>query len=759
MAFREPNSDEIFLFADEAPESLVELGPALTWRCLIVDDDEGVHQSMVFAMNNLVVENGRIEWLHAYTAGEAREVLAGQRDVAVVVLDVVMEHDRAGLDLVHAIRSELGLTDTRIILHTGQPGFAPEIAAIREYDINDYRTKSELTRNHIYTCLASAIRTYRQIRGIEAGRVQLRHIIQAGNALMNEPDEGSFARAALDRFAGLLGVEANGCALFLGPEAAFGKAEVAAVSGLTATPVGSFLAELGTGVQNLCLRSLSQPGAVWDGAHVALRVGEKGGRELLLYLQTPEPMGTVIDASVIETFVAYCGAALKNRALLERLHHDAYFDRLLGLPNRQNLGEVIDACYAAGNQTRQVLALIDIDRFGEINEALGQAFGDALLVAVASRLRDNLPATIILARLAADVFAVFGSADQVTPKTLLPLFANPMPVREEDTMVSVTMGLTRLADVETNGCSAALEAAFQALRVAKTYQRGQLAWYTPELSRQTLERVNILNGLRHALRQDQLFVVYQPQISMADQRLIGLEALVRWRTGKGGQIGPDRFIPVAEQSGLIREIGCFVLRQACAVLGLLHAEGQKCLRMAVNVSAIQFRHPAFLEEVREVIAMSGIDPHHLELEITESVAMEDAGYVREALDSLHSMGIKLAIDDFGTGYSSLAQLKSMAVDRLKIDRAFVRDLTEARADASIAGVVIQLGKRLGREVIAEGVETETQAAVLHKLGCQEAQGFLFGRPMELPDLRAWMVRAAEQRDGAGQGGTCADSRL
>jgi EAL domain-containing protein (putative c-di-GMP-specific phosphodiesterase class I) len=240
-----------------------------------------------------------------------------------------------------------------------------------------------------------------------------------------------------------------------------------------------------------------------------------------------------------------------------------------------------------------------------------------------------------------------------------------------------------------------------------------------------------------------LFVVYQPQIALLDRRFIGLEALVRWRTESGQMIGPDRFIPVAEQSGLIREIGFFVLRRACAALSELHREGCAALRMAVNVSAIQFRHPAFLTELRQIITDSGIDPCCLELEITESIAMEDAAYVRETLDALHGMGVQLAIDDFGTGYSSLAQLKGMAVDRLKIDRAFVSDLDAANAEASIAGVVIQLGQRLGKEVIAEGVETEDQAALLKSMGCPDAQGYLFGRPMPLDDLQVWI----KQRGG------------
>lgn len=731
-------SDELFRFAEEV-SSEEEAGSVLpAWRCLIVDDDEGVHQALVFAMNGLIVEGGRIEWLHARSAGAAREILAHEHDIAVIILDVVMEHERAGLDLVRAIRSELGLRDTRIVLHTGQPGFAPEIAAIRDYDINDYRTKSELTRNHVYTCLASAIRTFRQIRSIEDGRAQLRQIVQTGNRLMGESDQAAFASTALVQLAELFGVVPFGCALLHDEGGEPGQIRVVATCCPPEYSQEEVLPNLSGPDQALCQRSLAGSGLELGHNGLALTIRARSGVSLVLYLRIEPSLIGRVDKTVLETFVAHVGAALDNRGLLWQLHHDAYYDRLLGLPNRRRLCDLIDARCAEGRQSSMVLALIDVDRFGELNEALGQSFGDALLQALVDRLRAGVPKEVTLARVSADVFAVFGSMDWVTPEHLLPLFATPLLVNEEESMVSVTIGLTRLAEVEEGSGFTVMEAAFQALRIAKTTQRGQLAWYSPEQSRRTHERVSLLNGLRLALRNEGLFVVFQPQVTLRDRRLIGLEALVRWRTESGKLIEPDRFIQVAEQSGLIREIGFFVLRQACAVLAELQVESGVGLRMAINVSAIQFRHPAFLTVLRQIIEESGIDPSHLELEITESIAMEDTAYVRETLDALHGMGIQIAIDDFGTGYSSLAQLKALSVDRLKIDRAFVRDLRKADADASIAGVVVQLGRRLGKGVIAEGVETEAQAALLVGMGCLEGQGYLFGKPMELGDLKMWI---------------------
>lgn len=733
----EPDADFVEFLDEDTAAPLPEVRGS--WRVLIVDDDEGVHRSVEFALREMLIFDRRLEFLKAYSGREALEILRHEDHIAAVLLDVVMEHEHAGLALVKQIREELHITDTRIILHTGQPGFAPEISAIRDYDINDYRTKSELTRNHLYTCMASAVRAYRQIRAIETARQHLRRIIHGGSALINEVDEQRFAQGVLTQFADLLGVDATGFVARGKGSQPWEEAQVAWASASYLGHLGHALIDVGEPVLvEGCRRSIALEGPQWCDGGMALRVSARNGDYLVLFVQAPRSAQEWLDDSVIETFVGHFGSCLDNRLLLQRLHHDAHFDRLLGLPNRRHLSELLDVCCAARSERNATLALIDIDHFGEINEALGQTFGDALLSGLGERLRAGLPQAVTLARISADVFAVLGPTDLVTPETLLPMFALPLAILDEETMVSVTIGLTRLADVEAEGGAAALEAAFQALRAVKSQQRGQLGWYTPEMSRRTHERVTLLNGLRHALRNTGLFVVFQPQVALADGRLIGLEALVRWRTEAGEYIGPDRFIPVAEQSGLISEIGYFVLREALAVLAGLHAEGRSSVRMAVNVSAVQFRHPDFLLELHRIIEGSGADPRSLELEITESVAMEDAAYVRASLDAIRQHGIQLAIDDFGTGFSSLTQLKQLSVDRLKIDRAFVTDLNEAGFEASIAGVVVQLGQKLGIQVIAEGVETPEQAALLRKMGCEEAQGYLFGRPMPLAELQTWM---------------------
>ncbi len=252
------------------------------------------------------------------------------------------------------------------------------------------------------------------------------------------------------------------------------------------------------------------------------------------------------------------------------------------------------------------------------------------------------------------------------------------------------------------------------------------------------ERVSLMHALRSGFGRGELFLAYQPQIDLASRRPFGAEALLRWRLADGRLVPPDRFIPIAEYSGLIVEIGAWVLREACAELVRLRAAGHRDFTMSINVSQAQFRHPAFVEVLRRALVESGAPPQYVELEITESMAMEDPRHLAEILGEVKRTGVSIAIDDFGTGFSSLSHLQRLQIDRLKIDRTFVSEITESARGSSIAEMVIQLGRNLGLSVIAEGVEDERQAQILSSLGCPLAQGFLFSRPLSPEGLREWL---------------------
>jgi EAL domain-containing protein (putative c-di-GMP-specific phosphodiesterase class I) len=256
------------------------------------------------------------------------------------------------------------------------------------------------------------------------------------------------------------------------------------------------------------------------------------------------------------------------------------------------------------------------------------------------------------------------------------------------------------------------------------------------------ERVRMMHALRTAFGQNQLFVVYQPQIDLVTRRPVGAEALLRWQTPDGKFISPDRFIPIAEYSGLIIDLGEWVMRTACRELVDLRKAGHHDFMMSINVSQVQFRHPLFLDMLKRALEDTGAPPQNIELEITESMAMEEPDLLIKMLGQIKQTGVSIAIDDFGTGFSSLSYLQRLQIDRLKIDRAFVTEITGSARGSSIAEMVIQLGRNLGLAVIAEGVEDERQAQILQALGCPLAQGFLFARPMTAAALDSWLSNDA-----------------
>jgi diguanylate cyclase (GGDEF)-like protein len=724
--------DEL-VFLDEPPRQPAP-APRSTWRVMIVDDDEDVHSTTTFALGSLDMQGRPLEFVHAYSAAQARDLLARERDIAVILLDVVMEQDDAGLHLVRHIRETLRMADVRIILRTGQPGYAPEIDAIRDFDINDYKTKSELTRIKLYTTVTAAIRSYEQIRRIDDSRRGLNRIVDAGTALMALQGVRNYAAGALAQAAALLRQPASGLLCVRGDG---GTAQVVAACGAWQACEGRQLGpDTDPPLPPALARAMTERRNVHEGHAVALHLAGKQCRTFAALLDVPAAPSE-LDSRLLDVFAANVAVGLENVELMSHLHEAAFYDTLSKLPNRTRLIEILDATLAGPARDGTTLCLVDLDHFAETNDALGHAFGDGLLAAVAARLQDSLGRDMTVARIGGDIFCVLGDAAQVHPGGILPLFQQPFEIEGQTVQVSATLGLVRLAEHDGSGTDA-LKDADIALKRAKSQQRAGHFYFTRNMGVEIRERVSMMHALRTAFSKHELFLAYQPQMDLVTRRPVGAEALLRWRAADGRFVPPDRFIPIAEYSGLIIEIGEWVLRTACAELVRLRADGYRDFTMSVNVSQVQFRHPQFLQMLRGALADTGAPPAFVELEITESMAMEEPDTFIEMLAQVKETGVHIAIDDFGTGFSSLSHLQRLRLDRLKIDRAFVTEITGASRGSSIAEMVIALGRNLGLSVVAEGVEDELQARVLQQLGCPLAQGFLFARPMGAGELSAWL---------------------
>ncbi|MCC2955476.1 EAL domain-containing protein [Massilia sp. IC2-477] len=732
-----PADGDDLVFVDEA-DATSFAGTRAVWRILVVDDDADVHSTTTFALKNVEMQGRPLAFLHAYTAEEARAILQQQPDIAVILLDVVMERPDAGLQLVRRIREELGMIEVRIILRTGQPGYAPELEAIRGYDINDYRTKSELTRTKLYTAVAAAVRSYQQLRALDASRAGLEQIVSAGAHLMTLHGVRDVAQGVLRQAAALLGQESAG--VLCVRESGQGRPDVlhvVAATGEQAALEGRELSPLRhAALASVAGRTLATRAGIHADGWLSLHFPGKAGRDFAACIPFARPASD-IERRLLDVFASVVAVGLDNVELVTHLNQAAFRDQLTGLPNRTRLVELIDAMLASPQRGNATLALVDLDHFAETNDALGHHFGDLLLVSVGKRLKSRLDPRLQVARIGGDIFCVLGDAGAVQPASIQALFRVPFHIDGQDVQVSATLGLVRLVEHDGSGADA-LKDADIALKRAKSQQRAGHFYFSRSMGVEIRERVRMMHALRSGFQRGELFLAYQPQVDLANNRAFGAEALLRWRTEDGRLVGPDRFIPIAEYSGLIVDIGEWVLRQALMELVRLRAAGHERFTMSVNVSQVQFRHPHFVEMLRRALDDTGAPPEYVELEITESMAMEEPALLVEKLAQVKRTGVSIAIDDFGTGFSSLSHLQRLQVDRLKIDRTFVTEITGSARGSSIAEMVIQLGRNLGLSVIAEGVEDERQAHILRSLGCPLAQGFLFSRPLSPQALLEWL---------------------
>ncbi|HEY8342377.1 MAG TPA: EAL domain-containing protein [Calditerricola sp.] len=451
------------------------------------------------------------------------------------------------------------------------------------------------------------------------------------------------------------------------------------------------------------------------------------------------------DEGRITHYIAVFTDITEQKRYEEQIKHQALHDPLTDLPNRRLFNKRLATAVqqAQGTGRKVAVFFLDLDRFKNVNDTLGHTLGDELLRNVAARLSACVSGEGVLARIGGDEFALLlpslterAEAERVAQR-IVDRFTQPIALGQRILYVSISVGIALYPD-DGDDCPTLIKNADMAMYCAKEEGGNRYRFFTSGMEQKTVQRWKLENGLRQALELGELRLVYQPQVDVRTGLMIGAEALLRWHHPELGWISPASFIPLAEETGLIVPMGEWVLRTACAQAKTWQGAGLPPIRIAVNLSALQFQEGRLVETVQRVLAETGLEPRFLELEITEGIMMTNRDQAVEMLHRLKAIGVKIAIDDFGTGYSSLGYLKRFPIDTLKIDKSFIRDCMDVPEDAAIVKAIIALAQNLNIRVVAEGVEHRRQLAFLFAEGCDVIQGYLYNPPVSPVELEGML---------------------
>lgn len=452
-------------------------------------------------------------------------------------------------------------------------------------------------------------------------------------------------------------------------------------------------------------------------------------------------LSPIFNGDKIHKIVGSAIDVTEQRRAEEKAQYLAYYDSITNLPNRALCKERLKHAILHAHRSDKMLSVLflDLDRFNVVNDTLGHAAGDILLKQVAEKLQECIHEDELVARIGGDEFLLIlpeiSSEKEVTKIAgdVLNIFNQPFIIQDKEIFISTSMGISFYPhdgmDVET-----LFKNADTALYRAKERGRNNYQFYASKMNDRALERLSLEQDLRKAVERNELFLLYQPRVSLKSGRIVGVEALIRWKHTLLGTISPAEFIPLAEESGLIVPIGEWVIRTACLQNKVWHDKGYKDLRLAVNISPKQFKHGNLTDNVKAIIHELGMSPRLLELEITEGCMVENTDVNLNVIQTLKSIGLDISVDDFGTGFSSLNYLKQFKVDFLKIDQSFVNGIPDDLNDSAITNAIINMGHSLKLSVVAEGVETREQAEFLRDNDCDEIQGYYFSRPVSAEEI-------------------------
>jgi len=708
------------------------------WRMLVLDDEPDVHEATEFALRGCEIFGRPIEMIHASSMAEGLEVMRREGNIAIALVDVVMETTDAGLRFVDTIRKE-GMTDTRIVLRTGQPGYAPELSVVTRYDINDYRTKSELTRGRLLGVVTTALRGFRQLRQIAESRRGLELIIDATRDLAARDNLALFARGVLTQIASLLGTHPDGivCVAQGDPETCVSLEHYMVIgdAGSLEGACGRPLASLEDERVRAAFEASREPDGLIDGdGALGMHFSCSSGRRFFFFVNPAVDIGEEV-LSLLRVFSSNIAVFLERIELVEQLDQLAFIDTRIGIPNSNAFEREFEARLAREADALLVV-MLSIDELDAITAVFGMATKVGVLIQIKERLMEVFGAEAFLAWSNSRRFDVMTKRGQYDPERVARAFAEPFQVGETELFVTITTIVLDVAANEALNGDAVQRLGAAAMASARKDRRGEVIHCDPSFGLAIEERHLMQSALRSALMGDQeIDVALQPLVDIEAGCIVGAEALVRWRRNDA-MVPPDRFIPIAEASGLSWDITCKVLERIGVWVAARRSAGHADLRVAVNLSAADAQRSGFAKRLLARVETAGLSADNLEFEITESAMISEKHNAIGALVELRKAGFKIAIDDFGTGYSSLSQLDGLPVDLLKIDRAFISPLSATTALDSLAFLITSIARALRLDLIAEGIETHEQHRAVLLVGARVCQGYFYGKPVPIGEFDA-----------------------
>ncbi|MDX8390737.1 MAG: EAL domain-containing protein [Mariprofundaceae bacterium] len=682
-------------------------------KILLVDD-------MPFNIQLLceLLDHSDYELVTANSGRQALEILDQDSDFALVLMDVQMP-DLDGFSAVAEMNKQKSLQDVPVIFVTADSVDSVSVSNGYALGAVDYLFKP-YQPDHMLAKVAAFVEMYRTRQRLQreiTSRIAEQEELRLSSELFSASREGLFI---MDTATQILLVNPR-----LTEITHLDKHEL----------MGQTLSGMLSGMRDeqLCdeiLQCLEEKNG-WEGE---IRYRQKSGDFTAEWLKVSKIYD---EAGQVMNYLGCFSDINTQESARQRLYHLANYDMLTDLPNRTLFTACLHRELVNARRRNSTLAILflDLDRFKVINDTLGHLAGDMLLKEVAGRLQVCMRENDIVSRQGGDEFIALltdlrhAEDAAIVAEKILQALRRPLMIEGSELFVTTSIGISLFQDDHTIGKEQLIKQADEAMYQAKETGRNNYCFYAGEMNNLSLQRLSLESKLRKAMANNELSLCYQPQFDSHHQTLIGMEALIRWTHPELGMISPVEFIPLAEETGLIIDIGGWVLHTACKQNRKWQSEGLKKMRISVNISGVQFKQNNFLEVVDQVLADTQLEAEQLELELTESVIMHDAEAVIALLHQLHDRNIKLSIDDFGTGYSSMSYLKRFPIQKLKIDRAFVKDVTIDPDDAVIVKAMINLSHSLHLEVIAEGVETQEQLAWLSKHDCDEIQGYYLGRPL------------------------------